>query len=122
MLVEPDVAAVGPPQLCELLLERANPSLGLAVALGVRHQDCDAPHATWLLRACRERPRHRAAEQCDELAASAHSITSSATASRDGGTVSPSIRAICALMTSSNLVDCTTGKSAGLPPLRMRLV
>ena len=28
------------------------------------------------------------------------------------------VRAVCALMTSSNLVDCTTGRSAGLAPLR----
>jgi hypothetical protein len=34
----------------------------------------------------------------------------------------PSMRAVCALMTSSNLADCTTGKSAGLAPLRMRPV
>ena len=36
------------------------------------------------------------------------------------GTVRPSILAVSALMTSSNLVDCTTGRSAGLAPLRMR--
>ena len=51
-----------------------------------------------------------------------HSITSSARAMSVGGTVRPSIRAIWALMTSSNLVDCSTGKSAGLVPLRMRPV
>ena len=32
-----------------------------------------------------------------------HSITSSAMLSRDGGTARPSIRAVCAFMTSSNL-------------------
>ena len=63
--------------------------------------------------------RRRAAEQRDELA-SPHSITSSARASSDGGTASPSARAVFKLMTSSNLVDCTTGKSAGLAPLRTR--
>src|SRR5215472_10623141 len=47
-----------------------------------------------LLRPRRERPRHcRAAEQRDEIAA-LHSITSSAVASSDDGTVTPSIRAI----------------------------
>ena len=51
-----------------------------------------------------------------------HSITSSATASSDGGTVRPSIRAVAVLMTSSSLVACTTGKSAGFAPLRMRPV
>jgi hypothetical protein len=51
-----------------------------------------------------------------------HSITSSAMARSDGGTVRPSMRALWWLMTSSNLLDCTTGKSAGLEPLRMRPV
>src|SRR5215475_2017934 len=37
-----------------------------------------------------------------------------------GGTVRPSIRAVAVLITSSNLVACTTGKSAGFAPLRMR--
>src|SRR5262249_5786012 len=51
-----------------------------------------------------------------------HSITSSASASSFGGRLRPSILAVWALMTSSNLVDCTTGKSAGFTPLRMRPV
>src|SRR5215475_12722028 len=72
-----------------------------------------------LLRARRERPRCRAAEKRDELA-SLHSITSSAICWRWVGTSRPSMSAVCALMTSSNLLDCTTGKSAGFAPLRMR--
>src|SRR3954447_26447459 len=51
-----------------------------------------------------------------------HSITSSARASSDGGTVRPSILAVSTLMTSSNLVACTTGRSATLAPLRIRPV
>jgi len=50
----------------------------------------------------------------------AYSITSSARASSVGGTLRPSIRAVSALMTNSNLLDCTTGRSAGFAPLRMR--
>src|SRR5262245_12632254 len=46
-----------------------------------------------------------------------HSITSSAATSSLSGTVRPSILAVWALMTSSNLVDRTTGKSAGFAPL-----
>ena len=57
----------------------------------------------WLLRACRERPRCRAAEQRDELAA-VHSITSSARSCIDGGTFKPSVLAVFRLMTNSNLV------------------
>ena len=74
------------------------------------------------LRPRSERPRSsRAAKQRDELAAP-HSITSSARASSEGGTVRSSILAVSALMTSSNLDACMTGKSAGLVPLRMRPV
>ena len=70
-----------------------------------------------LLRARREGPRGRSARKCDELAAS-HSITSSAVASKLDATSRPSIRAARALIT--NLLDCTTGRSAGFAPLRMR--
>src|SRR5262245_10357952 len=45
-----------------------------------------------------------------------HSITSSAMASTPGGTVRPSLVAVLRLMTNSNLVGCSTGKSAGLAP------
>src|SRR5260221_12165852 len=48
-----------------------------------------------------------------------HSITSSAVASSLSGTVRPSILAVEALMTKSNLVGCSTGKLLGLPPLSM---
>ena len=49
-----------------------------------------------------------------------YSITSSAVESSFGGTVRPSIRAVAALMTSSSLLTCNTGRSAGLAPFRMR--
>src|SRR5262245_50686246 len=72
------------------------------------------------LRARRERARGcRAAEQRDECAA-VHSITSSASASSRSGTFRPSALAVLRLITSSNLVGCTTGRSAGFSPLRMR--
>jgi hypothetical protein len=48
-----------------------------------------------------------------------YSITSSARASSIGGTSRPSALAVCRLITSSNLVDCRTGRSAGFAPLRM---
>src|SRR5262249_38348824 len=71
-----------------------------------------------LLGARRERPRRcRAAEQRDELAP-LHSITSSARASSEAGTVSPSAFAVLRLMSSSNLVGTCTGRSAGLTPNR----
>src|SRR5262245_1210433 len=78
------------------------------------------PNFARLLRVRRERPRHcHTAEQRDELTA-LHSITSSAVASSLSGTVRPSIRAVSALITSSNFDDCATGKSVVFVPLRMR--
>src|SRR5262249_38533819 len=65
-----------------------------------------------------------AREQSDELASlqrdelsTIHSITSSAR-SRNGSEIfSPSGLAVVMLMTSSNFVGCSTGRSAGLAPL-----
>jgi len=44
-------------------------------------------------------------------------MTSSARPSSDGGMVRPSAFAVLRLITSSNLVDCSKGRSAGLAPL-----
>src|SRR5262249_16092429 len=96
---------------------------GVPVSLGrrcARTQDSDGRHLRSLLRARRQRPRgSRAAEQRNELAP-LHSITSSARASSLSGTSRLSALAVLRLSTSSNLVDCTTGRSAGFSPLRMR--
>src|SRR5262249_17278815 len=48
-----------------------------------------------------------------------YSTTSSARASRDGGTARPSTLAVFRLILSSNLVGCKTGSSAGWAPLRI---
>ena len=50
----------------------------------------------------------------------AHSMTSSARIMIVGGTVKFEALAVLRLMTSSNLVGCSTGMSAGFAPLRMR--
>jgi len=82
----------------------------------IRQQHADAPHALWLLRPRQQRPRGwSAAQQRDELAPF-HSITSSARASSVGGTSMPSAFAAFMLMISSNLVGCSTGRSAGFAP------
>jgi hypothetical protein len=47
-----------------------------------------------------------------------YSITSSARADRFGGTSIPSVLAVLRLITSSNFVDCITGRSPGFAPLR----
>src|SRR5262249_42089649 len=48
-----------------------------------------------------------------------HSITSSASDSRLSEIFTPTSLAVLRLITSSNLVGCSTGRSAGLAPLRM---
>ncbi len=48
-----------------------------------------------------------------------YSITSVARKTNEGGTVRPSALAVFMLMTSSNLVGCSTGRSEGLVPLRI---
>src|SRR5262245_40268516 len=87
----------------------------------VRAQEPDGRHLRWLLRARCHRPRRRAAEERDELAP-LHSITSSASCSRCRGTLRPRALAVLRLTTSSNVVGCTTSRSAGLAPLRILAV
>jgi hypothetical protein len=48
-----------------------------------------------------------------------YSITSSASASSVGGMSRPSVLAVRALITNSNRVGCSTGKSDGSDPLRI---
>src|SRR5262245_3192481 len=74
-----------------------------------------------LLRSRGERPRRRAAEQRDELAAP-HSITSSASESKLSEIVTPSAFAVFKLITNWNLTVSITGRSAGLTPLSTRPV
>src|SRR6516165_2009899 len=76
-----------------------------------------------LLRACSKRPRsRRSAEQSDEIAPPNHSITSSASESRLSEILTSSALAVLRLITVSNLVGCSTGRSAGFAPLRIRAV
>ena len=51
-----------------------------------------------------------------------YSITSSARPSSESGTVSPSALAVLRLMINSSFATWATGRSAGLSPLRIRLV
>ena len=56
---------------------------------------------------------------CSLLSALSHLITLSARASMLGGIVRPICLAVLRLMTSSNFVGCSTGRSAGLVPLKI---
>ena len=53
-----------------------------------------------------------------DAAKAPHSITSSASNCIELGTSMPSVLAVCRLITNSNLVDCTTGKSVGFSPFQ----
>src|SRR5262245_29486352 len=117
-MLDSDIAVLGPAERLETLAKCNDPSQHFGIVLGVWMQECDAPHALALLRARRERPRHSAAEQRDEVAPF-HSITSSARRRKSRLIVSPSARAVLRLTTSSNLVGCSIGKSAGFSPFKI---
>src|SRR5262249_26081573 len=57
-------------------------------------------------------------EPHDELAPP-HSITSSARTRNDSGMLNPSALAVVTLTMRSNLVGCSTGRSAGFAPLKI---
>jgi hypothetical protein len=109
-----NIAALGPSTLFEFLLE----CFYLWIVDASEH--ADKPDALRLLCGRRKRPRCGcAAEHRDELA-SPHSITSSAATSSVFGTVRPSAFAVFRLRMVSYFVGASTGRSAGLAPLRMR--
>jgi hypothetical protein len=103
--IPPYVATDRPARLLQALRERSQASLSFPIVRRVWQEHADAPHPPGLLRACRERPRRRAAEQRDEVAA-VHSMTSSAIASSLSGTARPSALAVLRLITNSNFVGC----------------
>src|SRR5262249_14918702 len=70
--------------------------------------------------AARRRSRAGVLRVSGLLSRDAHSITSSARASKMRDTVRPCSRAAFILMTRSNLAGPCTGRSAGLAPLRIR--
>src|SRR5262249_30609347 len=121
-LLDVDIVTFDPPEILQAPAECRHAELAFGVILCQPcNQHTDAPHPLRLLRARRERPSgYRAAEQRDELAASHHSITSSARARSVSGTVRPSAFAVLRLITSSSFVGVCAGRSAGFSPLRMR--
>ena len=64
--VDPQVAAVGPPQRRQSLVKRPNAGLIFRIVRGRGHEDTDAPHPLGLLGARRERPRRRRAAECGQ--------------------------------------------------------
>src|SRR5215831_7736893 len=111
--IENDVLAVYITEFAHLLQERMKVG-----RLSGTCSDRDEANNWNRLPARHNRPHRRAAEQRDELAP-LHSITSSARASSVGGISRLSALAVLRLMTSSNLIGCWTGSSAGFAPLRI---
>src|SRR5262245_12244277 len=82
-------------------------------------QEAD-PRDLPLLRLNSERcSEHAPTHQRDERSPVHQRMTSSARTRSDCGIVSPRALAVLKLMINSNLVGCSTGKSAGLAPLRI---
>src|SRR5262245_53124603 len=104
-------AALDPAELMQPLHESGDPLAVGRRRAGTEVSDCR--QLARLLRPCSDWPyRRRAAEQRDEHAAP-HSITSSASASSFGGMSSPRALAVLRLMSSSNFVGCSIGRSPG---------
>src|SRR5215472_1058571 len=111
------------PALDEAGFAQALAESGRDIAAARRGIRAQKPHyrRSRLLRPRRQRPCCRpTAEKRDELAASNHSITSSARPSSCAGTSRPRALAALRLITSSNLTGAWTGRSLGFSPLRMR--
>src|SRR5262245_17877902 len=95
-IVDEDVRALDVAAVTQTLPKSIDPAY--ETKRGCGSQKPDARDLAGLLRARRERPcGHRAAEQSDELAAAAHSITSSARASSVGGISMPRAFAVLRL-------------------------
>src|SRR2546425_4565699 len=86
----------------------------------IRRQEAYPPGLPCLLRLSGKWRRHYSKrESAEESASVHHSITWSARSSSDCGIVRPSALAVLRLITSSNFVGCSTGRAAGLAPLRI---
>src|SRR5262245_46806648 len=121
-----------PSELVERFRERPTQDLSFWIALGIRHEGADAPHALGLLGARDAGPGEcrRAAGERDEFpplhslspnrSMASHSITSSARSWNAFEKRKPSALAVLRLMTSSNLFAWRIGRSAGLAPAKMR--
>ena len=120
-----DVLAIDP-------AERAHPvqeALGVGVCgvrageaglRGVGENERDSGRFPRLLRLGHDRrsKEHRT-RASEERATVDHWMISSARPSSDGGIVRPRALAVLRLMTSSNLVGCSMGRSAGFAPFRI---
>ena len=108
--------------LCRRLGRTAEARAAYERALAPRAAGAGAalPRAAARRAAGLRRPRAALRRVGGGSAGTAHSMTLSARASTEGGTLRPKAFAVFRLTTSSNLVGCSIGISAGFAPLRMR--
>jgi hypothetical protein len=92
-IVNVDCPSFHPSEFCKLILKSRNLLLHLGVVLRIGKPHSNSAQTLTLLRVRHQWPRCYTAEQADELPPP-HSITSSAIASSDGGTVRLSIVAV----------------------------
>src|SRR5205823_4448248 len=86
----------------------------------VERKEPNPTHVLRLLRRGSERQCEKRARRCADKSAPVHHwITSSARSSSDCGIVKPSALAVLRLMTNSNLVGCSMGRSPGFVPLKI---
>src|SRR5437016_3054063 len=128
---EPSVGALDPPVLDQeihALVQAAFPQsrpeglpqMSLVGVRGFVPQDANAVHLPGLLPLGDDRNGEEAARDSAEEGPPMHYwMTSSARPSSDGGIVRPSAFAVFRLMTRSNFVGCSMGRSPGLAPLRI---
>jgi hypothetical protein len=110
-LLDDEIAALDPPELLESLPEWIQ-----GEGFGIGKQPAD-PGQAGLLPLDDERRGQEAQGTSDEAPPVHYSMISSARASTDGGIVRPRAFAVLRLITSSNRVACSTGRSAGFAPL-----
>src|SRR5712692_1011358 len=120
-VLKSDVASLHIALFSQPLLEGVKPHTHPMILKGAAEPEhADPPHLPRLLRFGGERRGEGTKpERANERAPANHWITSSARSSSVCEIVSPSALAVLRLMTSSNLVGCSTGRSAGLAPLRI---
>jgi len=92
-----------------------------------RHPDAATVHAAVqlaapavLLHEGAERGEEAEGDAGDEGSSVHHSMTRSARSSSDWGIVRPRALAVFRLISRLNVGDCSTGRSAGLAPFKMR--
>src|SRR5262245_17803189 len=99
-------------------LEESPPNIR-GLRLGRRENADSSDLHRWLRLRDERRCEHACTHGLEKPTAVHYSITWSARSSSAGGIVNPSALAVLRLITSSNLVGCSTGRSAGLAPLRI---